>query len=205
MKKELYIKLPAQKRVTDRTIRLGDLCELWCALPSDRVRFAGLVLLREAEPKKKNVISALTILSAVMTEAKGENLQVTLLGETDIVAEYLPPAGTLSSFVAGVKAALVSAIVFIGGAFAIMTFNNDAEVDKVFDRLYELLAGMPAPTFHVLHVAYALGLFLGISLFFNHVRIKSRREDPTPLEMQLCTYEKDMAGAIVDQSERKEA
>ena len=54
------------------------------------------------------------------------------------------------------KTAMVSAVAFFGAAFAIMTFNNDANVTDVFAKLYEMIIGTRADGPTILEASYSV-------------------------------------------------
>ena len=63
-----------------------------------------------------------------------------------------------------------------------------------FIRFYEENREMPA----ILSIPYSIGLGLGIIIFFNHFSKASLTEDPTPIEIEMTTYEKETNASIID-------
>ena len=103
----------------------------------------------------------------------------------------------------GAKTAFVALVAFCGAAFAIMTFNNDANVTDVFGTLYRLIAGRDAAGPTVLDASYSVGLAAGILLFFNHIASWKITEDPTPIEVEMSLYEENLNKTIIQNGERK--
>ena len=99
-------------------------------------------------------------------------------------------------------AALVSVVVFFGSAFTIMTFNEDANVEELFTRVYTVVAGMEQGN-GWLEVAYCIGLPLGILLFFNHFSSAKLSSDPTPLQIQMRQYEQQEDTTIIENEARQ--
>ena len=58
---------------------------------------------------------------------------------------------------------------------------------------------MPA----ILSVPYSIGIGLGIIIFFNHFSKLSLTEDPTPLEIEMTTYEKETNASVIDYLSRQ--
>lgn len=54
-------------------------------------------------------------------------------------------------------------------------------------------------------IAYSLGLFIGIIIFFNHGARKKFTDDPTPLQVQMRQYEQEVNQTVITDSERKKA
>lgn len=71
-------------------------------------------------------------------------LRIENLGERDFVVDLeLPDKKEMGKTVEYIKTCLVSLIVFFGAAFTIMTFNEDVSVSDVFDKIYNLVMGVP--------------------------------------------------------------
>ena len=92
---------------------------------------------------------------------------------------------------------------FFGSAFTIMTFNNDVGVGEVFLDFYKQVMGKPSNGFTILEVSYAIGLSLGILIFFNHIGRKKITHDPTPIQVEMRTYEKDIDTTFIENCGRK--
>ena len=78
-----------------------------------------------------------------------------------------------------------------------MTFNEDASVQEIFAKLYVLVTGSETST-GVLEFSYSIGIPLGIILFFDHFSKLKMDSDPTPLQVELRLYEKDVNEAIIE-------
>lgn len=131
-------------------------------------------------------------------------IQIVNLGETEY-AVLFEPAPERSVVLQGAKTAFVALVAFCGAAFAIMTFNNDANVTDVFGTLYRLIAGRDAAGPTVLDASYSVGLAAGILLFFNHFASWKITEDPTPIEVEMSLYEENLNKTIIQNGERKGA
>lgn len=101
-----------------------------------------------------------------------------------------------------IKTVLLCIIIFFGSAFTIMAFNNDISVTDVFDKLYGQVMGTKADGVNELEVCYCIGLGLGIILFFNHVGRKKITPDPTPIQIEMRKYEKDVDTTFIENAGR---
>lgn len=63
----------------------------------------------------------------------------------------------------------------MGAAFTIMTFNEDVSVADVFDKVYRLVLGQEKQGGSIIEIFYAIGLPVGILVFYNHFRRKKLR------------------------------
>ena len=55
----------------------------------------------------------------------------------------------------------------------------------------------------ILEVGYALGLGVGIIVFYNHFGPKKLSKDPTPIEVEMRKYETDINKALIDGHNRQ--
>ena len=89
------------------------------------------------------------------------------------------------------KVIFVSLIVFLGTAFAIMSFNEDVAVTEMFKKVYLIITGTTHEGFGVLEFFYGIGIALGITVFFNRFSKKENAE-PTPIELKMKQYADDI-------------
>jgi stage V sporulation protein AA len=84
-----------------------------------------------------------------------------------------------------------------------MAFHNDIGIRSVFEEVYNLTRGSAPNGIGVLELSYCLGLFLGITVFFNHIGKKNITDDPTPIAVAMHNYERDVNQAIIENAERR--
>lgn len=157
----------------------------------------------EANRREKQVISLLWLTRAVLSHLP--DCVVVPHGESDCVVELVDPKmkDGRNTFLQKLKVFFVSTICLFGGAFSIMAFHNDISVTNVFMQFYEFVTGNSSSGFTVLEVSYSLGLLVGILVFYNHVGKKKLTQEPTPIEVSMQNYERDMDAAIVKRRERE--
>jgi stage V sporulation protein AA len=153
--------------------------------------------------KQKNemqVFSVLKIIELIHEEYPG--LTISNEGEKDFIVEYIPdPAKPV--WLNALKTAVLCVVIFFGAAFTIMAFNNDISIGDVFAKLYFQVTGNKANGVTELEVCYSIGLALGILIFFNHVGHKKITPDPTPIQVEMRKYEKDIDTTFIENAERK--
>ena len=131
-------------------------------------------------------------------------IEVNPVGEPDFIVEYKPEKKNLfEKPLEWVKTAFVALAVFFGSAFTIITFNKDSGVEEIFPMIYRLTEGAERSGPGELEIAYSMGLPLGIILFFNHFLRKKIDSDPTPLQVQMRQYEKDVNSTIIENASRE--
>ena len=57
---------------------------------------------------------------------------------------------------------------------------------------------------NLLHISYTAGLAIGIIIFFNHAGKIKLNDDPTPFEVQMRLYERDVNDTLMIDADRKE-
>ena len=197
----VYLKLPQIKEVYEPEVYLGMIADVHS---SDRAAEARAKAVKVTSFSGKGKEAAFVGNVMDLVEKIGKDIQVDNLGEADFVVTYR--AGRKKSRLwEWLKTAMVSAVAFFGAAFAIMTFNNDANVTDVFAKLYEMIIGTRADGPTVLEASYSVGLALGILLFFNHFASWKITVDPTPIEVEMRLYEENLNKTLIKNGGRKES
>ncbi len=152
--------------------------------------------------KKKSQSEVFSVLKIIeMIGKEYPNIDIENIGEKDFIIEYEPVQE--SKWIQYGKVTVLCIFTFFGSAFTIMTFNNDVGVGEVFKTFYEQVMGKPSGGFTALEVSYSLGLSLGILVFFNHVGKKKITHDPTPIQVEMRTYEKEVDTTFIENCGRK--
>lgn len=152
--------------------------------------------------KKKKQVEVFSVLKIIELIGKEfPNIEVQNIGEKDFILEYEPKREP--KWLLYLKTAILCLLIFFGSAFTIMTFNNDVGVGEVFADFYQQVMGTESNGFTVLEICYSIGLFLGIMIFFNHVGHKKITPDPTPIQVEMRTYEKDVDTTFIENCGRK--
>lgn len=202
MNETVYIKAEETVEVRKREVTLGDILSMEC--PNQHVvsKLKTLKLIKvPAQGKHRYVVSILKIIELI--HQVYPNLDVQNLGEKDIIITC-EDEKTPNQFVHVLKIIGVILITFFGAAFSIMSFNNDVDTSKLFSQIYELLMGTQKQGFTVLELTYCIGLIIGILVFFNHFAGKRFSVDPTPMEVEMRLYEKDIQTTLIENYSRKE-
>ena len=136
-------------------------------------------------------------------EAVDPSVSVNNVGKVEYIIDYQRPRKP-RYFWQWTKTLFVCVVCFCGAAFAIMTFNNDANVRDVFKELYRLVTGSEAQGTTILDLTYSIGLAIGIIAFFNHFAKWKLSTDPTPLEVEMRLYEDNISKTLIQNDGRKE-
>ena len=185
------------------TYFLADIGEVYCSDPHVASRVKAVKAASIRENKEHNYIgNVMDIIEKIQQAAPGAD--VSNLGETDFIISYKPDK-VPSMIWEWTKTVFACLICFFGAMFAIMTFNNDANVKDVFREIYTLVMLREPDGVTVLELAYSVGLALGVTVFFNHFSRAKLNLDPTPLEVEMRLYEDNVNKTLIQNSGRKES
>lgn len=182
-------------------ILLGDAADVYCEDPvvCAKANAMRIYKFRKGDDDRE-VISLISIIEQLTKLCPG--CTVESIGETDLVVERDVTIKKRNKDKLW-KIILVSLICFFGTAFTIMAFHNDVEVTQVFARIHEIVTGEASDGFTAIEVSYSIGLMLGIITFYNHLGGKKLSNDPTPLEVEMRNYERDVNQTLIEMADRE--
>lgn len=201
--KTVYLKIAQSTEVNAKKVCLKDIADVSCADKSVEARLKTLCVVTFSGRGRKKQTYAGSVMELIeRIEAAAGSVSVNSLGETDFLVTYTEKR-TAAAW-NWIKAAFVCAAAFCGAAFAIMTFNNDADVKNVFAGIYQVVLGDQPDGPWILEAGYSVGLAAGILLFFNHFAAWKITADPTPVEVEMRLYEENLNKAVIQEKGRKE-
>lgn len=182
---------------------LADVASIFTTDPVVKQKIGEVELYRFPKEKKEKKVFSVMMVIGLIGKCYPE-VSVNPVGEPDFIVEYKPEKKQkYEKPFEWCKTAFVAFSVFFGSAFTIITFNKDASVEEIFPMIYRLTEGAERSGPGELEIAYSLGLPLGIILFFNHFMRKKIDSDPTPLQVQMRQYEKDVNATIIENASRE--
>lgn len=198
----VYLNLSEITEVHDKDVFVKDVAKVYCSDTKIQNKCECVKLKHISEEKcRRYVENALDVIEKL--EAVDPSVSVTNVGKVEYIIDYQPPTPPRHLW-QWTKTFFVCIICFCGAAFAIMTFNNDANVRDVFQELYYLVTGKEASGMTILELTYSIGLALGILVFFNHFAKWKLTTDPTPLEVEMRLYEDNISKTLIQNDGRKE-
>lgn len=200
-KETLYLKLERNVELESEDVRIRDLGKMFCRDEKllNRIRATKVMKFQEKDGGRK-VICVMKLIE--MLQQEYPELEVESIGEAEVVVEQVKTnkyKGAWQVF----KIVFVSSICFFGAAFTIMAFHNDVGIIKTFNRIYEMITGQLSDGVTILEVSYSIGLAFGIIVFFNHIGGRRITKDPTPIEVEMRIYEKEVNDALVETADRE--
>lgn len=198
----LYLKIDKNVQAKGKSVYLGEIASLNCAKKPIENKVKTLRLPAEIiKGPGRYVFSVLDVIEVIQKEYP--NIEVNNLGEADFIITVEKDKKP-SEAVSWCKTILVCLLSFFGAAFSIMAFNNDVGITKLFGQLYEEITGDVSDGFTLLEITYSLGVGIGILMFFHHFAKHKGYADPTPLEVEMRTYEDDVDTTLIESGNRKE-
>jgi len=194
---DIYIK-PKKKAalVGKRQVMVGDIADVFAAggikAQAEQTR---LFVYAESDGNGLFLVSALDVVAAISATLPGHT--VINLGEKDTIVSIKSQPPKKRRWLKWLKVSLVSLVLFVGASTAIMTFHTDSQLGTVFQKYYEMFYGREVEKPYIINIPYSIGLALGIVVFFNHITGKRLTKEPTPIEVEMATYEKDVEDAVI--------
>ena len=183
----LYVKVEQNIPVTKRDLKLKDVATLYSTNTT-------MVQKLEKEPfytlppdgEKLTMFTITKVYEAI--HRVYPDVTIENLGEQDFIVECETGKKPSKAW-EYTKSVLVAFIVFFGAAFTIMTFNEDVNVSGVFEKIYLTFTGE-------VHTG-------GIIVFYNHFKRRDIKNDPTPIQVEMRTYEEQMNKAMIKSASRE--
>lgn len=198
MSETVYVKFERNTMIYEKKVNIGEIATVYATNKALQAKVRAIKLLNIPDVKKGTyVFSVMNIIERISKECP--EAEINNIGESDFIIEYRekPPKKGIWNVL---KIFVTCVIVFIGSMFTIMAYNNDIGVSELFEKIYELVGGEQNG---ILELSYSIGLTLGIAVFYNHFVGKKLSDTPTPVEVQMRSYESDVDTAVVERASRK--
>jgi len=200
--KTVYLNLSEITEVHEKDVFVKDVAKIYCSDPVIQNKCNAMKIRTiRGNHSHRYVEQALDVIRGL--EALDPSIQVNNVGKVEYIIDYQPPRPSRYLW-EWTKTIFVCLVCFCGAAFAIMTFNNDVNVQDVFGEIYQMVMGREEEGVTVMELAYTIGLSAGIVLFFNHFAKWKVNTDPTPLEVEMRLYEDNISKTLIQNSGRKE-
>jgi stage V sporulation protein AA len=180
---------------------LKDLGAIHCANEALRAKLGAIKVHHFEEGKANRIVVCATKLIALMEEVDS-SITVEMIGEVDVLLEKVQRSKHKDARMLG-KVVLVCFVTFFGTAFTVMAYHNDIGIDSVFQQVHRIVLGKESTGINILEISYSLGLAIGIFVFFNHVGKRKITKDPTPIEVAMRNYERDVNDALIETAGRE--
>lgn len=197
----LYIQLSRHNEVQAGPVRLEDVAEVYGLESEEREKLAAVELLCI----KKGSYGRYSLSAGEIADKLLEiypRYEPVFLGDPELVLEYPHPQNR-----PGVRdwlwTVFVSIVIFVGSAFTIMTFIRESDLDDLFAGIYDHLGMTNAADMHGIEIGFAIGMGLGMLLYFNHFGRFRLQNEPTPMEMEMHQYMEDAEETVLETGNTK--
>jgi stage V sporulation protein AA len=159
------------------------------------------ILLIQPEPSDGNLIVIDLLMVIPRIHELLPEADIEPIGDSRTIVQIEGPVETRQPSLA--LFALVWLLLFFGSALTIMNFHADVSMQEVQIRIVEMLTGHRDEHPYVFQIAYSLGIGFGMVIFFNHLFKKKWNEEPTPLEVEMFLYQKNIDQYVVNEEYSK--
>ena len=200
----LYLKIEKNILVKDRNVVLNDIASMTCTNQAvlrqvKQMKHYSFSDAKDAAGTQEQVFSVLKVIQ--MIQKQYPDVEVDNIGEADFILEY-HKNGSTPGWLGVIKSIVLCVVIFFGAAFTIMAFNNDISVSDLFSKLYLQIMGTESDGVTELEICYSIGLAIGVLVFFNHFGRKKITHDPTPIQVEMRNYEKNVDDAFIQNAGR---
>jgi stage V sporulation protein AA len=98
---------------------------------------------------------------------------------------------------------LVWALLFVGSGMAIMNFHMDVSMKEVQQQIYYFVTGQHVSRPWLIQIPYSFGIGMGMILFFNHLFKKRFNEEPSPMELEMFSYQETIDQYVINDEKQK--
>lgn len=196
---DMYIK--PKKKVTlseRRWIVIKDVADI--VATADVVKKVEKIKLQEITDdgkQKKNYLVSVTDIIKLIKKSFPE-YTINNVGEQDTWVQYKAHKSEDNTWWKWTKIIFVVVVLMVGSSTAIMAFHTDSQLPKIFENYFQLFYGETRSNPRIITIPYAIGLAVGIIAFYNHFLGKKMTDDPTPIEVEMEQYEKQVTETMVD-------
>lgn len=193
---KLYIQIEKNNQVSKRDIHISDIADIFCNDKNIQARVNSIKLIKLPDVKEKRIsLSIIDVIKAI--NRIYPDVEVDNIGESSFIIDYIR-GKKKNMCITWLMIAFTTVFIFVGSAYAIMAYNNDVSTNEIFEKIYKMFDTPQLMDYKLMEIMYAIGLALGIIIFYNHFGGKRLSSDPTPLEVQMDKYNTEISDAIIN-------
>jgi len=194
---DIYIKTVKKASIIKkRTVNVRDIADVYA--PSNlksKIESVNVMNINHEE-KRNYLVSSIDVIKVIAKQFP--DCSINMVGEIDTIVQYEPQAPKENKLWLFIKIAFIVLVLFAGAATAIMSFHTDAQIPEILENYYFIFFGEKVERPYIIEIPYSIGLAVGIIVFYNHIFKWHITDDPTPLEVEMTTYEEDVDKCEID-------
>ena len=196
----LYLKIEQCILVDQTKVLIGDFAQMECADKNvvNRLRQEHFMNVHK-NSNQRTVVSVLAVIQKI--HEIYPKLEVQNIGESDFIIGIKPKEA--SKIMTMIKVIVICLISFFGSVFAMMTFNEDVSALDSFRKVYTWVMGTAPVGATILELSYSVGASVGIIVFFNRIGKKQLTNEPSPVEVEMSGYDKQVYTTVIQHAGRK--
>jgi stage V sporulation protein AA len=196
---DMYIKPKRKVTLSERrAITVKDVADVVATADvAKKVEAMKLQEITDDGKQKKNYLISVTDIIKAIKKTYPE-YAVNNVGELDTWVQYKAQKSDDAKWWKWAKIAFVVVVLMVGSSTAIMAFQTDSQLPKIFENYFQLFYGEARSNPRIITIPYAIGLAVGIIAFYNHFLGRKMTDDPTPIEVEMEQYEKQVSETMVD-------
>jgi len=200
----IYIKAVKKAIINNKqTVNIGDIAEV---VTSDSLE--DDIKQIDIFDRPKNVRKKLFLVSVIdvvkVLRIKYPKSTIINFGEINTVIEFQDKNGKENILFKWLKVIFVTAILFTGCTTAIITFHTDSQLNEIFNNYQKIIFGQDLTNPLLMQLPYSVGVGVGIMVFFNHFSGRKITDDPTPIEVEMSSYESSVLDTVIEHLEIEE-
>lgn len=194
----IYLRLYKRKTVeVKKWITLGEIADI-AASSEVKAKVAAMKVfcVPNTEEDGRYIITIMELIDVILKEYPKADIQS--VGDPDVVIEYHKKPIKPKDTIEWLKALSVCIIIFTGACIAVMTYNTDVSLAKTFITLNQMITGEIVEQPYLLTIPYMIGISTGVIVFFNHIGFRKISQEPTPMQVEMKKYEKDVEDCEIE-------
>lgn len=196
----VYLKCNRDVEIQSADVFLKDVASVECTDSVILAKCRALKVYQFKGDEKRVVVSSIKLIQLICKACP--EVLVQSVGETDVLIEKIKVEKQKGFKIWG-KIVVVCLVCFFGTASTLVAYNSDVAVRDIFEEVYEVFMEKPPGPINILEITYSIGLALGIIVFFNHIGKRNITSDPTPIEVSMRNYERDVNQALIETADRE--
>jgi stage V sporulation protein AA len=198
-KSTLYVRL--QKKVMaepGQLLRMKDVCQV--VSEQDVAHLLAIpVHTTTLEHGNFAVIDAIQLIDLIQKRYPNWDCQV--IGPAQVIIEIR----TSTRMPKILSVLVVWALLFVGSGMAIINFHIDVSMKELHERMFHLVTGHAMNRPWLIQIPYSFGIGLGMILFFNHIFKRRFNEEPSPMELEMFSYQETIDQYVIQDEKQKAA
>ncbi|MCC5911625.1 MAG: stage V sporulation protein AA [Clostridiaceae bacterium] len=199
-KQEIYIQSKGTVKIqSNKEILLRDLINIYTNVGLQEKIENMIYEITLLENQNNYVASILSIINAIKKHYPDADIHV--IGEPDILIN-LEDSNKKDDRFRLLRVILVCFLLFVGAATAIINFHSDVDMKQTQQIIYRIITGKETDQLLLLQIPYSIGIGVGMTVFFNHIFRKKINQEPSPLEMEVYSYQQNLDQYIKNNADK---